>query len=104
MLVLAFSVLNNRAEILRSDGRLMAASGEPKKRGPKAGIKHQPGRGHNRKSGPSQKRRFMRRAAHLRQAQEEKTRKQWQDYDRLPEEVKKLRPDLLPETPRPDND
>lgn len=29
-----------------------------KKRGPKGGIKHQPGKGHDRKSAPARKKRF----------------------------------------------
>jgi hypothetical protein len=76
---------------------------EPKKRGPKGGIKHQPGRGHDRKSKPVKKRRHMRRAARKRQAFQERARKEWQAYDRLPEDVKKLRPELKPQLPRPDD-
>lgn len=77
--------------------------GESKKRGPKGGIKHQPGRGHDRKSSPSKKKRFARRAAQKRQEQEEDARKAWSEWDALPEEVKRLLgPTAAPRTPRPD--
>jgi hypothetical protein len=76
--------------------------GKEKKRGPKGGIKHQPGRGHDRKSGPQRKKRFARKAAKKRQAEEEDARKAWEEWDRLPEEVKRLLgPTGQPKVPRP---
>jgi hypothetical protein len=76
-----------------------------KKRGPKGGIKHTPGRGHVTKSGSSKKRRFSKSAAKRRKEREEEARKQWQKYDALPEEVKKLLGSKgEPKLPRPEND
>ncbi len=74
---------------------------EEKKRGPKGGVKHTPGRSHARKSGPPKKKRFRKRAAKRRQAQQESLRKQWQEWDSLLPEVQKLRPDKKPKLPRP---
>jgi hypothetical protein len=59
-----------------------------KPKGPKGGVKHQPGRGHDRKSGPPRKRRIARRAARKRKQLEEEARKQWEEWDRIPEEPK----------------
>jgi hypothetical protein len=76
----------------------------PKERtkGPQGGIKHQPGRGHQSKSGPAIKRRFARKAAKKRQQMEQEARKQWQEWDRIPEEAKKLLgPQAIPKVPRP---
>jgi hypothetical protein len=64
-----------------------------KKRGPKGGIKHTPGRGHSRKSSPHRKLRFGKRAARLRKEKEETARKLWKEWD-----------DLTPELPRPKNE
>jgi hypothetical protein len=76
-----------------------------KKRGPRGGIAHdKPGRGHARKSGPPKKRRFQRKAAKKRQAEQDELRKQWELWDRLPREVKNLRPDLEPRGPRPEDE
>lgn len=73
-----------------------------KKRGPKGGIKHQPGRGHDSKSGPAKKKQYARRARRQRRDREEALRKQWQDYDALPDNVKKLLgPSAVPPEPRP---
>jgi hypothetical protein len=74
----------------------------PKKRGPKGGIKHQPGRGHDRKSGRAKKKRFSRRAAKKRQQEDEDARKAWAEWDRLTEDVKRLLgPAGEPTVPRP---
>jgi hypothetical protein len=74
----------------------------PKKRGPKGGIKHQPGRGHDRKSGRARKKRFVRKAARKRQQQEADARKAWEEWDRLPDDVKRLLgPAGEPNVPRP---
>lgn len=85
----------------------MSAEGEEKekKRGPKGGVKHQPGRGHQRKSGPARKKRFARKALRKRRVREEATRKQWEEWDALPEDVKKLLgPAAAPRVPRPRDD
>jgi hypothetical protein len=75
-----------------------------KKKGPKGGVKHQPGRGHDPKSGPQRKKRFARKAAKKRQEEEEAARRQWEQWERLTEEQRKLRPDLRPNQPRPNHD
>jgi hypothetical protein len=75
---------------------------QPKKRGPKGGIKHDPGRGHRRKSGRPKKRRFARKAAKKHQTKEEESRKEWAEWDQLRDEVKRLLgPAGQPRTPRP---
>jgi hypothetical protein len=80
----------------------MAAGKPEKKRGPKGGIKHQPGRGHDRKSAIEKRKRFVRTRAKKRQKQNEDAKKAWEEWDRLPEEVKKLRgPTGQPKVPRP---
>ena len=75
-----------------------------KKRGPKGGIKHQAGRGHDTKSLPIKKRRFTNQAKKKRQRKEEEARRQWTVWDSLTDEVKKLRTDLKPEMPRPNDE
>jgi hypothetical protein len=75
---------------------------DAKKRGPKGGIKHQPGRGHDWKSLPARKDAFRRKAARKRRQHEEEARKAWEEWDRLSEEVKHLLgPDGQPKMPRP---
>lgn len=59
-------------------------------RGPRGGRKHQPGRGHDRKSVPARKKRFAEKAARKRNMREEDAKKQWREWDELPDEVKKL--------------
>ncbi len=68
----------------------MPAEEEPIKRGPKGGKKHRPGRGHDRKSGRSKKRRFSRKATKKRQQEEEEAKKAWEAWDRLSDDVKRL--------------
>jgi hypothetical protein len=76
-----------------------------KKRGPKGGIKHQPGRGHDSKSRPQKKKRYARKAKAKRKAEDELARKQWEEWDRLPDDVKKLLPpERKPQLPRPNDD
>jgi hypothetical protein len=84
----------------------MSAEEEPeKKRGPKGGVKHQPGRGHDRKSVPEKKKRFARKAARKRREQEEEARKAWAEWDALPDDVKRLLgPAGQPKRPRPSDD
>jgi hypothetical protein len=72
-----------------------------KARGPRGGAKHQPGRGHDRKSAPERKKRFAEKARRKRQDQEELAKKQWELWDRLTDDQKRLRPDLEPQFPRP---
>jgi len=75
---------------------------KPKKRGAKGGIRHQPGRGHARKSGPAKKHRYVRHAELKRQQQEEQAREAWATWDSLPDEVRRLLgPDAMPTMPRP---
>ncbi len=76
-----------------------------KPRGPEGGIKHQPGRGHDRKSAPAKKKRFARKAARKRAEQETEAREAWAEWDRLPDEVKRLLgPAGQPKMPRPSDD
>lgn len=63
---------------------------EEKKRGPKGGIRHQPGRGHDSKSRAQTKKRFIRNAAKKRRDKEEEARRLWEEWDRLPDDAKKL--------------
>jgi hypothetical protein len=72
-----------------------------KRKGPKGGVKHTPGRGHTHKSGPQKRKRFQKKAAKRRRAKQDDLRKQWADWDSLPPAVQKLRPDLKPKMPRP---
>jgi hypothetical protein len=76
-------------------------TGDKKKRGPKGGVKHTPGRDHARKSGAQKKKRFQRKAAQKRQAGQEDLQKRWDEWDALPPEVQKLRPEMKPKQPRP---
>jgi hypothetical protein len=65
-------------------------------------MKHQPGRGHDRKSSPSKKKRFAKRAAQKRQDLEEEAKRMWAEWDALPDEVKRLLgPACAPRVPRP---
>ena len=75
---------------------------EPKKKkGPKGGVKHTPGRGHTPKSGPPKKKRFQKEAAKKRRAKKADLQKKWEQWDSLPPDVQKFRPELKPELPRP---
>lgn len=62
----------------------------PRKRGPKGGVKHQPGKGHDRKSAPVKKKRFVRKAARKRKQLEEEARAAWAEWDALPDDVQRL--------------
>jgi hypothetical protein len=84
---------------------MVGGKGQDKKRGPKGGIKHQPGKGHDTKSGPQKKKRFARKAARKRRQVEESAKTQWEEWDRLPDEVKRLLgPAGQPKVPRPHHD
>jgi hypothetical protein len=76
-----------------------------KKRGPKGGVKHTPGRGHQAKSGPGKKKKYRKNAAKKRREKEEAARKIWQAWDELSDEQKKLLgPKGAPKVPRPKNE
>jgi hypothetical protein len=82
----------------------MAEEKPKKKRGPKGGIKHQPGRGHDRKSTPKKKKRFVQKVARKRRQQDEEARKAWKEWDALPDDVKRLLgPSGQPKMSRPDD-
>jgi hypothetical protein len=73
-----------------------------RKKGPRGGVKHQPGGGHDTKSEPQRKRRFARKAAKKRKEKEEAARRAWEEWDRLSDEAKKLLgPAGQPKMPRP---
>ena len=79
----------------------MTAEGHPIKHGPKGGRKHKPGRGHERKSSKAKKERFARKAAKKRQQQDADARRAWQEWDELPNDVKRLLgPAGQPKVPR----
>ena len=80
----------------------MVAGRKPIKRGPKGGEKHQPGREHDRKSSRARKKRFARKAANKGQQQDEDARGAWEEWDKLPDDVKRLLgPAGEPKLPRP---
>jgi hypothetical protein len=75
-----------------------------KKRGPKGGVKHQPGKGHDRKSLVAKKKRFVRKVAKKMAEAEANARQAWAEWDKLPDEVKLLLgPTAQPKLPRPDD-
>lgn len=76
-------------------------TGDNKKRGANGGVKHTPGRDHARKSGEQKKKRYQRKAALSRRAVQEHLQRQWDEWNALPPEVQKLRPELKPRQPRP---
>jgi hypothetical protein len=71
------------------------------RRGPKGGVKHQPGRGHERKSAATKKERFKRKAKRKREAAKEAARRIWEWWDGLGDEQRKLLVKLKPKVPRP---
>jgi hypothetical protein len=80
----------------------MAEEGPKKKKGPRGGVPHQPGRGHDRKSAPGKKKRFARKVAAKREQEEEEARRAWAAWDALPDATKKLLgPAGQPQMPRP---
>ena len=80
-----------------------ADAGETKKkRGPRRGIKHSPGRGHRRKSQPQTKKRFRKKAKKKRRQNDEAARRLWKEWDDLtPEQQRLLGPKGAPKLPRP---
>lgn len=76
-----------------------------KEKGPKGGVKHTPGRGHDASSGPPKKRRFRKKAEKLRKEKEELARKLWTEWDQMsPEQRRLLGPKGEPKMPRPKNE
>jgi len=82
----------------------MATEDEPDEieRGPKGGRKHTPGRDHDGKSKRRKQKRFRKKAAQKRADRDAAARTRWAEWDRLPPEVQRLRPELRPTDPRPD--
>ena len=76
-------------------------NGAKKKKGPKGGVKHTPGRGHARKSGPQKKKQFAKKAAEIRKQTRESVRKQWAEWDAMPPDVQKFFPEKKPKVLRP---
>jgi hypothetical protein len=64
--------------------------GVPIKRGPKGGRKHEPGRGHRRKSEKRQKERIAKRLHKKHQKKKDKARQQKEAWENLPDELKNL--------------
>jgi hypothetical protein len=78
---------------------------KPKKRGPRGGIKHTPGRGHDSKCSGAKKQRYRRKAAQRRKEKEQAAQKLWNEWDEMPPEQRKLLgPKGLPHLPRPKNE
>jgi len=76
-----------------------------KKKGPKGGVKHTPGRGHDTSSGRLKKKRFQKKAAKKRKEKEELARMLWKEWDEMPPELRKLLgPKGEPKLPRPKNE
>lgn len=75
-----------------------------KVRGPRGGVKHQPGRGHDSKSGPLRKKRFAEKKARERAERQQEARAQWAFWDGLTDEQRKLLPDREPTLPRPSDE
>ena len=68
-----------------------------KKRGPRGGVKHKPGRGHDRKSATQKNKKFQKKAAKKKKAKAEDYAKKKKIWDDLSPEVKRFRPDLNPD-------
>ena len=83
----------------------MAKKANGKEQGPKGGVKHRPGRGHDRKSARRKKQRFARKAAQKRIESELLAAQQWSEWDNLSSDVKRLLGRAgEPKLPRPGND
>lgn len=74
------------------------------KRGPKGGRKHTPGRDHARKSQSHRRKKFQQKKAREREASRKSCREQWAVWDALSDAARKLRPDLTPDCPRPNDE
>lgn len=75
-----------------------------KTRGPKGGVGHQPGRGHDRKSALRRKKLFAEKQRRKRLDYDKELRKRWDDWDKLGDDARKLLPELEPKEPRPSDD
>lgn len=75
-----------------------------KPRGPKGAIKHQPGRGHDRKSSTSRKQRYAAKRRRERAAEKGELLSRWLLWDMLTDEQRKLLPELKPDQPRPEDE
>jgi hypothetical protein len=83
------------------------ANGHPeeKRRGPRGGIHHTPGRDHDQKSAKSRKKRFAKQRIKRRKEREEKAREAWEKWDSLSEDARRLLGDKgKPKLPRPKNE
>ena len=67
-------------------------------------MAHTPGRGHRRKSNPAKKRRFRRKATSKRFETKQRNEAAKRAWDEMSEEARRLRPELNPETMKPDRD
>ena len=80
----------------------MAAKRKPVKRVRKAGRNINQGAEHDRKTSGAKKRRFARKAAKKGRQQDEDARKAWEEWDKLPDDAKRLLgPAGQPKMPRP---
>jgi len=75
-----------------------------KKKEPKGGVKHTPGRGHRRKSDPQRKKRFKKNVVKRKKELQEALRQQWDEWNALGPEVRKFFPELKPKLPRPEDE
>ena len=66
-----------------------------------AAMGHTPGRGHRMKSDPPKKRRFKRKAAKRRAEAEKRYEEAKKEWEAMPEEARRLCPELNPELSRP---
>lgn len=76
---------------------------KPLNRGPKGGEKHTPGRGHDRKSRTRKDKKRVKKARQRREELEAEARRQWQVWKPLSDFEKKMRPELKPTLPEPDD-
>ena len=84
--------------MVEETGEEAEEQGRPKK-------KHTPSRrGHSRKSLPSLKSRFQKKAARRRVQEAEELRRQWEIWESLPDYVKKKRRELEPKGPKPQSE
>ncbi len=80
-------------------------TGPGKKKGPKGGTKHTPGRAHDTKSSRSKKKRFQKKAARRQKEQEKLACRLWEEWDEMSPELRKLLgPKGEPKLPRPTNE
>jgi hypothetical protein len=73
-------------------------------RGPKGGRKHKPGKDHRPKSEKAAKKKFQKKAERKRKMKRADLVKQWEVWDKLPPDARKLLKNLEPSEPRPINE